>query len=206
MIQLRPASIAVAGLAVAGLVAGCSNETAPTVPAAAKPVATTPADTALEASASPDTSSQPAPTATRVLPAPELSELGTTFTQDGASAFAGYYVQVLNYSRNSGDAGPLRAISDAGCSGCSYNIDEIQKMLEGGYSHVGLETRFRGTWYLQWSPDIGEIQMDVYVDRDPHVIVDENGREAAQIPGAKEASFFLWLKWVDGRWLVWETE
>lgn len=206
MIQLHRAAAPLVALAATGLLVGCSNETvaAPvassTTTATSGPVATpTPSETQ-------ETSPRSAPTTTRSLPAPELSELGTTFTQDGASAFAGYYIQVLNYSRNTGDVALLHSISDSGCSGCDYDIREITGYLTHGYEHVGLETRFRETWFRSWDPAIGEIQMDVTVDRPPHVIVDASGHEIEQVPGLTGETFFLWLKWIDGHWIVWEAE
>lgn len=206
MIQLHRAVAPLVALAATGLLVGCSNETvaAPvtssTTTATSGPVATpTPSKTRA-------TPLRSTPTTTRSLPAPELSELGTTFTQDGASAFAGYYVQVLNYSRNTGDVELLRSISDPGCSGCDYDVQEVTGYLTHGYSHVGLETRFRETWFTSWDPASGEIQMDVTVDRAPHVIVDASGHEVEQVPGLTGETFFLWLKWLNGHWMVWEAK
>ncbi len=79
-------------------------------------------------------------------------------------------------------------------------------MLAHGYSHVGLETQFVGTTNLSWQPDTGDMQMDVIVNRPPHQVIDKDGQEIEQVAGVTEAQFFLWLRWIDGRWIVWEAK
>jgi hypothetical protein len=197
VIRLRP--LAVAGL-TALVLAGCSNAETP----AARPLPTTAATTEPSRTPEPVASATPSSTVTRNLPVPE--PIPQEFSELGATGFASYYVKVLNYSRNSGDVELLRSISDAGCSRCDYDIREVQEMLDKGYSHVALETQFRATLNQTWDPSIGDSQMDVVVNRAEHTIVDSEGQELSRVPALEEATFSLWLRWVDDRWLVWEVE
>nr|WP_246314432.1 DUF6318 family protein [Kineococcus aurantiacus] len=151
-------------------------------------------------------SATPSPTATRDLPVPELSELGKEFSQEGSGAFAIYYVQVLNYSRNSGDVEVLRSISAPDCAACDDDVREVSFYLAHGYSHDGLETQFRKIEFGSWEPATGDSQMQVYVDRPAHSVIDRGGTVIDEAPGATDASFYLWLKWVDNHWLVWEAQ
>ncbi|WP_432511929.1 DUF6318 family protein [Kineococcus sp. SYSU DK001] len=207
MIQLRPLTAAATGLVCLGLLAGCSNEeaAAPAASASATPTRATVASTDAPVPP-PTTSATPNPTTTRDLPAPELSGLATQFSREGASAFASYYIKVLNYSRNTGDVELLTSISDVDCAGCADDVDDVSTFLAEGLSHVGLETQFIGTHYLSWEEEIGEVQMDVYASRPPHTIVDRFGHTTDEVEGIGETPFFLWLKWVDGRWVVWEAQ
>jgi hypothetical protein len=154
----------------------------------------------------PAATATPSPTATRDLPRPELPDLGKTFTQDGASTFAGYYVRVLNYSRNSGDVTPLKAISSPDCTACSYDVEVIDKTRELGYSHIGLNTEFRGTWHKKWDPQAGVSEMDVIVDRAAHQVVDREGNVVTDVPELSEATFWLSLHWTGDRWEVSEAD
>ncbi len=138
VIPARPLVATAAGLALAGLLAGCSQE-APAAPAPA--AAATSTATTLDAWGNTPRARRrarrrgargnptPTPTATRDLPRPELSDVGRTFTEDGASTFANYYVRVLNYSRNSGDVELLKSISDAGCSGVTTTSRTCRECL-----------------------------------------------------------------------------
>lgn len=213
VIPARPLVATAVGLTFVGLLAGCSQE-APAAPAPAAAATSTATSTSggthhehdgAHTAEAPAETPTPTPTATRDLPRPDLSDVGKTFTEDGASTFANYYVRVLNYSRNTGDVELLKSISDAGCSGCDYDVSHVQGMLQHGYSHMGLETQFVGTTNLAWHPETHEIQMDVIVNRPPHEIVDASGAEIEQVPGLTEAQFFLWLRWSGDRWIVWEA-
>ncbi|PRY17519.1 hypothetical protein CLV37_102482 [Kineococcus rhizosphaerae] len=47
--------------------------------------------------------------------------------------------------------------------------------------------------------------MDVLVSRTPHNVVDQDDRVLEEVPGLDEAEFFLWLKWIDNHWVIWEA-
>lgn len=199
----RVAAPLVALLAV-GALAGCSQEAAdaPVVGSApAGAVTATPTTPAASLAGA-----TPTPVTTRSLPLPEQTELSRTFTVDGASAFAAYFTQVLNYANGTGDPALLLSISDAGCSGCRYQADVIDEYRARGYSSTGFEIQFTGTRVDSWDAAKGEIGLTVSTTKTAFETTDLHGRVVGSAPSVPNGEFWLDLNWSDGRWIVWEVE
>ncbi|MET4135293.1 DUF6318 family protein [Pseudarthrobacter sp. PvP090] len=100
---------------------------------------TTPGATAAPESSSPTASPAPTPTPTasykpadasgraQNVPIPVLPEAAKAETKEGLEAFARYWFQLLNYGYETGDAGPLEAITSSGCDACEH----AKKVLMG---------------------------------------------------------------------------
>lgn len=63
---------------------------------------------------------------------PELPEVAKVYDQNGAEAFAEYFVDVLDYTWLSGDSSVLRSISAESCTWCTYIADETDKRTQAG--------------------------------------------------------------------------
>ena len=102
---------------------------------------TTPGATAAPESSSPAASptqtATPTPTAgykpadasgrARNVPVPVLPEAAKAETKEGLEAFARYWFQLLSYGYETGDAGPLEAVTSLGCAACEH----AKKVLTG---------------------------------------------------------------------------
>lgn len=87
--------------------------------------------------ASPTPSATPTPTASykpadasgraENVPVPVLPEAAKAETKEGLEAFARYWFQLLSYGYETGDAGPINAITSTGCQSCEF----AKKVLTG---------------------------------------------------------------------------
>lgn len=214
VIPARPLAATAAGLVLAGLLAGCSQE-GPAAPAPAATAPSTPTATPGEThhehdgahtAEAPRETPTPTPTATRDLPRPELSDVGKTFTEDGASTFAAYFTRVMNHARATGDSSLLRSISTEDCGGCGTYADEVDMYRERGYTSTGTILQFQGTHILSWDPTSGETDMDIDLTRPAHQLLAADGSLIEDVPAQADLTGYLWLKWVDGHWAVREVE
>lgn len=130
----RARSSAAAFIVAAGLtLAGCAGG------APADPGALSSAPTGSPTSSP---SATPAPTPTAVykpadasgpaqnVPVPVLPEVAKTETKEGLEAFARYWYSTLSYAYETGDMGPLEAISGPSCASCA----KVKRVVEGWHS------------------------------------------------------------------------
>ena len=86
---------------------------------------------------------EPPPSASVTIAPLEMPEAAKADTEEGALAFVEYYIEVFNYSANTGDTDLLRSLSHPDCSGCdSYATTFESQYSNGGYS-IGFEWRPR---------------------------------------------------------------
>ena len=60
-------------------------------------------------------------------------------TPEGAAAFVGHYVDLLNYAASTGEVDPLKALSSPGCDGCQRYIDLYSGIYAAGGNFKGGE-------------------------------------------------------------------
>ncbi|GAA3290021.1 hypothetical protein GCM10017708_14570 [Arthrobacter citreus] len=143
----RPAArMGVLGLAAVLLLGGCSGanddpgaEAAEGSSSSATPSSTAGADDDASESASPT----PTPTQTAAykpasaegpaenVPLPVMPELAKQESKEGLEAFAEYWYSLVNYGYETGDPGPVRAVSDDSC----FNCQSYYRVLESGYAN-----------------------------------------------------------------------
>ena len=113
--------VAVGGVvgAVLVLVGGCTGDDGPPT----RPTSTV--------TSSPTPTSDPTPTPMALPTPPTVMAEPTT---DGAIAAGTHFVALYDYAFSSGDAGPLMAMSAEGCEYCATVRDQVQEMVDGGYS------------------------------------------------------------------------
>lgn len=130
-------------LLIAGtlLLAGCAGSS-PADPGTASPAASE--------SGTPSAPATPTPTPSAVykpadasgpaqnVPVPVLPDVAKTETKEGLEAFAKYWYSTLGYAYETGEMGPLEAVSESSCSSCLRVRKEVTdwhssgRWLEGG--------------------------------------------------------------------------
>lgn len=122
MTVLRGAAWACALVAGSLVVGGCT-------PDEPEPTPTTPVETSTSA---PETSE---PT----VAVPELPGEARQATADGAVAWVGYWFELLNYAKTSGNTQPLRDLSGSTCKVCDGTAADIDAVYESDGLIVGGE-------------------------------------------------------------------
>jgi hypothetical protein len=184
------------GVAAALALSGCSDGAgAQTGPTSSGP--STSATTSATASSS-STTSRPSSTAAVSIPAAARAH-----TEEGAKAFAKFYVEKVSESGYTADSSDLRAISEPTCKGCGVFIELADELKADGH-HVDRESIvLRG---LMIRPDSTEDRMviDCLVEDLPSRIVDSNGKTVSEEPGDK-LTLRNTLVWKDAGWVVVES-
>ena len=121
-------------------------------------------------------------------------------TPEGAIAAGTQFIALYDYAFSSGDARPLMAMSGEGCSLCASTRDEVQQMVDGGYSTEADPMRVIAS-------DSTEIREDEWfrvhlrVEQGAVATVMPDGtREQTSEGGTVEAIFAI--SWLGDRWRV----
>ncbi|MDT0195475.1 DUF6318 family protein [Arthrobacter sp. AB6] len=120
-------SSAAAFIVAAGLIlAGCAGG-APADPGTATATATTPASSSPSPTPTPSAVYKPADASgpAQNVPVPVLPEVAKTETKEGLEAFARYWYSTLSYAYETGEMGPLEAISGPTCASCAKVRTEV---------------------------------------------------------------------------------
>ena len=142
--QRKRSAGAVIGLAGILILTGCTTDTSPTPPPVSSistttssiPTVTAPPSTAAPATAAayqPATANGPA----QNVPVPTLPAKAKEFSKDGLLAFAEYWYSTLGYVYETGDPGPMMAITEPGCKTCAFINEPIGSWYEDGGWLVG---------------------------------------------------------------------
>lgn len=189
------ATIVTVGTAAAVLLAGCSGGAgAQPGPSSGGPPsrATTSTSTA---SASPTPTASPSVTASVAVPAAARAH-----TDEGAKAFARFFVDSLNTAQVTADPARLEAISDPGCEGCRAYID-LAHGLRAKHQHVtepSLQVRSIGV-----RPDTTRTQakLDLLIDESASKTVDANNQIVESFDAGR-LTIRTTLRWTGSAWRV----
>lgn len=131
---------------------------------------------------------------------PELPEVAKVYDQNGAEAFAEYFVDVIDYTWMSGDSSLLRSISAESCTWCAYVADETDKLTAaGGWGeHVNnrvlsIEPAFEAPSH----PGLWDTVLHIESDRHNHY----DGTTLKKYPGEK-TQFHIQMRQFDGMWKI----
>jgi len=124
----------------------------------------------------------------------------TSETAQAASAFARYYMQLLNQAYAAADPAGVQAVSAPGCGGCENLIGAIDELRKDGQRSVGGEYRV----VTAVAPAVinGDVIVDISYERPAGQIVgaqDRTVESAAPVP-LTEAQLRLVRK--NGEWRV----
>jgi hypothetical protein len=130
--------VALIGLAATAL-GGCGSSSPP----AGRPDAT-PESSISSPTAPSSTPEKPTTSSTPVAP-PERPEAALGLSWAAGEAFIRHFIDLMNYSAQTGDVAPVHAASDPGCLGCAAYSDSVKKInqanggLQGDYFERVLE-------------------------------------------------------------------
>ena len=144
---------------------------------------------------SPTQTATPPPT----VAVPELPAAAQKRTQEGAEAFFRYFIDVYNYSFQTLDPTPLKALSASECKFCKSAMSTVDEIAakgarsEGGHVHVLMSIA---------EPDSAKAKEVVVVTslkQDPGRTVASDGTVTSSSPGSKRRLDAL-LRWEEGQW------
>jgi uncharacterized protein DUF6318 len=180
------------GALLAALVAGCGGESSPT-PAP-------PASQSTSAS-SPTQAAQPAQTAqpTESATPPALPALASKPTKSGARAFVRHYIDLVNYTANSGRTGTLHHLVLAQCGDCLALEEKVTATYSAGGRFITKGWQPRAWFVVLSSPGRAVVDVAIASPR-------QRWKPSAQarmrlIPSSKFLLEFQ-LRRLSGRWVV----
>jgi hypothetical protein len=147
----------------------------------------------------PEGASQPSPAALPSAARP-LASPPSAATAQGASAFARYYISVLESALATSDAQGLQQLSDEGCGGCRNLISAIRQAAKSDH-HVA-ESAFTVDFAESPPPAAGETIVDLRYRRGAGRLLDGTGQVVAPIAAEGPIDAQLRLRNTGAGWLV----
>lgn len=149
-----------------------------------------------------DPEPEPLPPVPSVSPTPLMLPLpseAAAATPQGAAAFTRYYMEVLSDALASGDAAQLRALSDAGCGGCTNFIGAV----EGGRPGERIEDARIVVEFAEAPPLQDEETIVIFrYKREAGALLAADGSIVASIAPEAPINAEIRLKRRGGSWLV----
>lgn len=138
------------------------------------------------ATSSPTASATPTPIQTPVyrpadasgpaqnVPVPVLPEVAKTETKEGLEAFARYWYSTLSYAYETGDMGPLEAVSQPSCASCAKVKKEVTDWHSDGRWLVGGKLTVEGVHsdFIETAGAEYQAVVQVYQDRIDYHLAD----------------------------------
>jgi hypothetical protein len=91
-----------------------------------------PEPTPTTTSSAPTSSTSEPTTSEPTVAAPEIPAEAAAQTPEGAAAFTGYWIDLMNHAYATGDTQPLEAITSPDCTECRGFVTDLQSSLRGG--------------------------------------------------------------------------
>jgi hypothetical protein len=187
------ATVSVLGMAAALALSGCSDGAgAQTGPTSSGP--STSATTSATASSS-STTSRPSSTAAVSIPAAARAH-----TEEGAKAFAEFYLNTYSEAAVSADSAALAALSGKSCGGCRSLIDLIDG-YRAKHQHVDEVSLTIDTTMLRPEGTSDRPVVDVLAADAKKRVLNADGSVAKTVAGAN-INFRLTLNWSEIGWQV----
>lgn len=124
-------------------------------------------------------------------------------TEEGAKAFAEFYVEKVSESGYTADSSDLKAISEPTCKGCAVFIELADELKADGHHVDRKSIVLKG---LMVRPDSTQDRMviDCLVEDLPSKIVDANGKTVSDEPGDK-LTLRNTVAWKNVGWVIVES-
>ncbi|MGI4895979.1 MAG: DUF6318 family protein [Janthinobacterium lividum] len=185
-LSLAAASVA---FAVAPLFACSAEPEAGEVPAPARTVQPRPTQTSTSTAV-------PTPTTT-VEPPPSFA---FTLSEDDAGNFAGYAIQVLNYTRETNESAAWRAIVDPACEGCSKIADVTDEFAEAGAFYQNPDIQEHELRIEHFDPVSAEAEVLVTASVDFGVVIRSDGTLDGEPDPIDHGSFTFFQRYTVTGW------
>lgn len=187
--------------ATAVFVAGCSGGDAPE----RSPAPSSPRSSASTMSTVSAPRTGPLTTGAGVLPGekpPVEPAIAKTHTDDGAFAFAAYYLRALDWSLATTDVFLLDELSDLSCGACRQHISGIANLAKSGSRVIGGRSRLISEKLIPTPSAVdADLAYRVSVLQDAATVVTPTGA-ITQRQAAGEKTINLYLKWNSSVWRI----
>lgn len=175
---------------------------------------TTPGATAAPESSSPTAS--PAPTATPIptasykpadasgraqnVPVPVLPEAAKAETKEGAIAFAEHWYEALNYAYQTGDFGPLDAVTGPGCRMCAKVRPGIVEWNSEGRWIAGGLVEVKGAFTEFVKTADGHYQVTTQLEQPDGSLHRADSSIEKSVPASQVLADIMTIRFTDGGW------
>lgn len=143
---------------------------------------------------------EPSPTPSEVTSSAPVKEAWEEKSDDGAVAFVEHWIDEFNAMRATGDAEPLRALSDRSCESCTASIAYTEEIYSSGGELVT-----DGWELLQASApaDANSLNpvLGLRVRRSPQVLRESAEAQPQRFKGG-DADYTAYLEWKSGGWIM----
>ena len=191
----RIAAVVTVGMLV---LAGCTGANADPTPSGS--AASSGSQTPSSSPTSPSTATATSPNGTASVIVPAAARV---HTDEGAKAFARFYLDAVSESGQSADSTTLKAITEPTCKGCQVFIDFADE-LKAQKQHVDRKSMRLNSLAVRPDSTSDLVVIDCLVEDQPSKILNEEGAIVSNEPGEKLALRNS-VKWTGDRWLVAES-
>ncbi len=140
------------------------------------------------------------------VPVPVLPEAAKEFSKEGLMAFAEYWFSTLGYVFETGDSGPMMAITEPDCKTCAYVNEPLAKTYsEGGWVVGGqMEVAQTISYFTQISEGLYQAQVEVLQIQVVYYNADRTVKK--EYPQHTARTNIVNAHWVDGQWIATTSE
>lgn len=175
---------------------------------------TTPGATAAPEPSSPTASLTPTPTPTPTasykpadasgraqnVPVPVLPEAAKAETKEGAIAFASYWYAVLNYAYQTGDFGPMDAVTGAACRMCAKVRPGIVEWNSDGRWIAGGLVVVKGAFTEFVRTAEGDYQVTTQLEQPVGFLYRADASIEKSVPASQVLADIMTVRFADGEW------
>ena len=169
------------------------------------PAATTPSvgttSTSTTTSAPPSTT-KASPTSTVDPVLAKIPAAARSHTQEGAEAFAQFYMEQVNRAFTTADPTLLAGLSASHCKTCSAFLAGAEDLRKKSHRHKGLSISVDGSPANSYSPKKAVVQ--IFVTQHSVPVIDKNGKKVEQTREG-QGIFIATLDFHD-HWIVWRLQ
>ena len=144
------------------------------------------------------TSTAPSPTATVDPVIAKIPAAARPRTQDGAEAFARFYMEQVNRAFTGPDPTALASLAGLDCKTCSAFLAGAKELKAKGHRHKGVSITVDGSPSNSYTPTSAIVQ--VFVTQHSVPVIDRSGKKVAQTKAGQ--GIFLATLTFDTHWVI----
>jgi hypothetical protein len=129
-----------------------------------------------------------------------LPEAAKAQTKAGAIAFASYWYSVLNYAYQTGDFGPLDAVTGDGCRMCAKVRSGIVEWNSGGRWIAGGLIVVKGAFTKFVRTAEGNYQVTTQLEQRAGFLYRADSTVEKSVPAAQVLADIMIVRFTDGAW------
>lgn len=146
----------------------------------------------------PTTTSTPSPTSSEDPVNAKIPKAARAHTQEGAEAFARFYMEQVNKGFTEADPSSLEGLGAPSCETCSSFFESTKDLKARGHHHKGLSISVDGALANSYTPKKAIVQL--FVTQHSVPVVDRRGKEVDHTK-AGEGIFLATLSF-GNRWVI----